>query len=606
MRRTFDEHACRTVFRLDGLWDFVPDAEGIGEKKQWFRKFPAGGGRMAVPGCWNTNPRLFDHHGKGWYRRSLQVPAGTKNLVLVFEGSGGALSAWLDGRFLGRNPISCLPWTVTVPGVATGGHELVVLVDNSKSLEDVFPQYGNDWAHYGGIVRPVEAAFLGDIWIQEMRLPYSLADREVTLAPELTITNLGAEARTEQLVLEINGARAAEWTVRLPAGRTVRIRRELPPQRLARWSPDHPVLHTVRAACGGDDLVDRTGFRSITCRGQQILINGTPVKILGVNRHHEYGDNGFAMPPDLVLRDVELIRDLGCNAVRCHYPIDSFAMDLCDEMGLLTWSEIPMYARWPAIVANPAYRVLAETAIDRMIARDFNRPSVFVWSVMNECATDMPDGARTAAQLVRRVRRHDTTRPVSYATNKLMADQGLAPLDLIGLNAYPGWYDDKKRPATWPPLIDAMTAKVAAQRRGARPFLITETGGAAIYGDRSLEDRKWSERFQADLLERNLRDLLDDPRVAGVFIWQFADIRTIVEYWSNRPGLFNNKGLLDRFRRPKESYWRVRDLYREYASRRDAGRNGAQRAAQPIAEGVRGRRESVAMRQAKASGNRGA
>ena len=604
MRRTFDEHACRTVVRLDGLWDFAQDAGGIGEKKQWFQKFPSGGGRMAVPGCWNTSPRLFDYHGKGWYRRPLRVPAGTKHLALVFEGSGGALAAWLDGRFLGRHPVSCLPWTVAVPGITPGDHELVVVVDSSKSLEDVFPRYGNDWAHYGGIVRPVEAAFLGDIWIQELRLPYTLAARGVTLTPEIAIANLGAEARTEQLVLEIDGEVVAEWPVRLPADRTVRIRRELPPRKLARWSPDQPVLHTVRAVCGGDDLADRTGFRSITCRGQQILINGKPIKVLGVNRHHEYGDNGFAMPPDLVLRDFELIRDLGCNAVRCHYPVDSLAMDLCDELGLLVWSEIPMYARWAAVVADPAYRALAETAIDRMIARDFNRPSVFVWSVMNECATDTPDGARTAAQLVRRVRRLDASRPVSYATNKLMADQGLAPLDLIGLNAYPGWYDDKKRPDSWPPLIDAMTAKVAAQRRGARPLLVTETGGAAIYGDRALEDRKWSERFQADLLERNLRDLLDDPRVAGVFIWQFADIRTIAEYWSNRPGLFNNKGLLDRFRRPKEAYWRVRDLYREYGGRRGADRNGAQQAEGPVDGGVHSRREKAATR--KTPGNRGA
>ena len=577
VRRTFEEHACRPVVRLDGLWDFAQDAGGIGEKKRWFLKFPAGGGRMAVPGCWNTSPRLFDYHGKGWYRRPLRVPAGTKNLALVFEGSGGALSAWLDGRPLGRNAVSCLPWTVMARGIEPGRHELVVEVDNSKELEDVFPRYGNDWAHYGGIVRPVEAAFLGDIWIQELKLPYTITSRGVTLAPEIVIANLGERARAERLVLEIGGEAAGEWAVRLPAGKTVRIRRELPPRKLALWSPEQPLLHTVRAVCGGDDLADRTGFRTVECSGDRLLLNGKPLKIRGVNRHHEHGDNGFAVPPDLVLRDFELIRDLGCNAVRCHYPVDSLAMDLCDEQGLLVWSEIPFYGRWSAVVGQEDYLVLAESAVDRMIARDFNRPSAFVWSVLNECATDTPDGARAAARLARWVRRHDTSRPVSYATNRLLQDQGLAPLDLIGLNAYPGWYDDKKRPDAWPPLIDAMTAKVRAQPRGVRPLLVTETGAAALYGDRSIEDRKWSERFQADLVEKHLRTLLEDPRVAGVFIWQFADIRTISEYWSNRPGLFNNKGLLDRFRRPKEAYWRVRDLYREYAGGRIVGRRGVRR-----------------------------
>jgi beta-glucuronidase len=567
MRRAFDEHQLRGTMRLDGIWDFAPDAGGTGGKKRWFRKFPAGAGRMAVPGCWNTRPELAGYHGRGWYRRPLWMPADRRHLVLTFEGSGGALSAWLDGRFLGRNPISCLPWHVPVANLAAGAHELVVMAENSKNLEDVFPRYGNDWAHYGGIVRPVEAAFLNDIWIQELRLPYTLSARGVTLTPEIVIANLGAETRTEQLVVELDGEAVAEWPVRLPAGKTVRIRRELPPRKLARWSPVAPALHTVRAVCGGDDLADRTGFRTIACRGGKLLLNGEPLRIRGINRHHEYGDNGFAVPADLVLRDFELIRDLGCNAVRCHYPVDSLAMDLCDEMGLLVWSEIPFYGRWTAVVGQTDYLALAEIAIDRMIARDFNRPAVFVWSVLNECATDVPDGVRAAARLVRRVRRHDTTRPVSYATNRLMEDGGLGPLDLVGLNAYPGWYDDKKRPDTWRPLIDAMSAKVRGQPRGARPLIVTETGGAALYGDRSLDDRKWSERFQADLIEKHLRTLLEDPRVAGVFIWQFADIRTIAEYWSNRPGIFNNKGLLDRFRRPKEAYWRVRELYRKRETR---------------------------------------
>ncbi len=109
--------------------------------------------------------------------------------------------------------------------------------------------------------------------------------------------------------------------------------------------------------------------------------------------------------------------------------------------------------------------------------------------------------------------------------------------------------------------------KLRREARGARPIIVTETGAAAIFGDRSLEDRKWSERFQADLLKKHLHALLGDPRVTGVFIWQFADAKTIQEYWSNRPGLLNNKGLLDRFRRPKDSYWLVQSVFSEYAAR---------------------------------------
>jgi beta-glucuronidase len=567
MLRTFDEHRIRPVLSLNGYWDFAADPAGAGVKKRWFKNVPAASEKMPVPGCWNTKPAHFDYHGKAFYRRSVAVPRAC-NLLLTLEGTGGAATVWLDGKPLGRNPVSCLPWSVCVPGTKAGDHELVVEIDNSKPLEDVFPSYGNDWFHYGGLVRPVEAAFLGDIHIRSLRLPYALSKAGVALSIDADIANLGARDRTEDVVLDVNGETAATWKVRLPAGRTVRVRHSLPARKLGLWSPDAPRLHDVRLACGGDDLADRTGFRKMEWKKGGLVLNGKPLKLIGVNRHHEYGDNGFAVPADMTLRDFELIRDLGCNAVRCHYPIDSLAMDLCDELGLLVWSEIPFYGRWPAVVGKPDYLALAETAIERMTARDFNRPSVFVWSVGNECATHLPDGERALSRLIRKGRACDGTRPVGYASNQLLDDRVLKKLDVVGLNAYPGWYTEKKF-VPWKELIPAIDAKLRKEGRRDMPLIVTETGGAGLYGDRSLEKRMWSEGFQADLLARHAKELLGHPRVAGLFIWQFADIRTIVEYWRNRPGLFNNKGLLDRFRRPKDAWWKVRDIYRTFAGMQD-------------------------------------
>lgn len=562
MKRLINAHTLRPVVALDGFWDFVPDKEDRGARQRWFKKFPLRSERMAVPGCWDTKPKYFDYHGKGWYRRRVRLPQ-KGHALFTFEGTGGAATIYCDGRRIARSAITCLPYQVPVKNLEAGDHELIVAIDSSKKQQAMFPNYAGDWHYYSGLVRPVDMAVLGDVWIKKLHVHYSVGKGGVRLEPEVEIVNLGRTDRRETLGVELNGEIIVQTPVRLKAGKTTVFRQALAPRRLALWSPGKPALHMVRAACGGDDLSDRTGFRTIAVRKNRIFLNGTPLKILGVNRHHEYGDNGFAVPPDIVQRDFEIIKDMGCNAVRCHYPIDDLAMDFCDEMGLLVWSEIPFYGRWPAVVDNPAYLALAEQAVEGMVRRDYNRPSVFVWSVLNECATDIPKGARAAARLVRKVRSLDESRPVSYASNRLLKDKGFGLLDLIGLNAYPDWYDAKEF-LSWPELIPAIRRKLRRELRRDLPLIVTETGGAGIYGDRSLEDRKWSERFQADLLAKHLAYLLKEPAVTGVFIWQFADIRTIREYWSNRPGTFNNKGLLDRFRRPKESYWRVKAIYQRF------------------------------------------
>ena len=562
MRRLFEVHRLRRVETLDGFWDFAADREGRGNREKWQRAFPKRTERMAVPGCWDSLPEYYDYHGKAWYRRQVRVPARC-NLLLCFEGFGGLANLWFDGRPAGRSVLTNMPFEPIITNVAAGAHEIVIEIDNSKSLEGVFPNYGCDWFHYGGIVRSAEMAFLGDVRIRELRVHHTISGRKVRLTPEVVIENLSRRDLSEELLLELDGAEVVRIPVALPAGEAVNVRHELPPKPLALWSPASPALHTLRAQCGGDDLADRTGFRTLAARDGAIILNGRPVKLLGVNRHDEYGDCGWAVPADMLRRDFQLIRDLGCNAVRCHYPITALGMDFCDEMGLLCWSEVPFYARWPKVVDRPDYLALAEQALEAMVRRDFNRPSIFVWSVQNESATNLPQGARAAARLVRKARALDPSRPIGYASNHGPADKGFRPLDIVGLNSYPGWYDEA-RFVPWPEMLAKVRAKLRRMGKDGAPILITETGAAGLYGDRSFEDRKWSEPFQARLLERHLKALLPHRDVAGVFIWQFSDIRTISEYWRNRPGTFNNKGLVDRFRRPKEAYWKVKEMYGGY------------------------------------------
>jgi len=559
MKRLFDEHERREVHRLDGLWDFAADRAGEGRRRGWARTFPAATERMAVPGCWDAKPEYFHYHGAGYYRRHITLPRRSHALI-TFEGVSGRATVFFDGRKVGEHSGTFTPFETLVRNCPAGEHELVVRVDNDHSGLAVLPQYPCDWFHYGGIVRPVELALLGDVWIRGLRIAATFRGAMVQPRVELEIANLSRRARREMCTIELDG-RPAAFPIELPAGATVRVERPLAAARLERWSPASPRLYTVRVTCGGDDLIDRTGFREVRARSGKIFLNGEPIKILGVCRHHETPDCGFAVPPALVLRDFEIIRDLGANAVRCHYPIDALAMDLCDEMGLLFWEECPFYARWPEVVGHRRYLALAERTLEEMIRRDWNRPSVVIWSVLNESSTATLPGARAAARLVRKVRTLDDTRLVGYASNTALRDRGFRFLDVIGVNSYPGWYESRDFP-DWPAMMTGLRRKLRREGLAGTPVLVTETGAAGLYGDRALETRKWSEDYQAENLRRSLEYLLSEDAVAGVFIWQLCDIRTANAYWTNRPGTFNNKGLLDRFRRPKQAYGLVRELYR--------------------------------------------
>ncbi len=558
MKRLFEKHILREIKNFDGFWDFIKDEQDVGTEQKWHKSFPENTELMTVPGCWDTKPQHFDYNGKGWYRRKFFMRE-KKNILLTFEAVSGIAEVFLDGVKLGKHNGSYTPFSFFKRSVPAGSHELIVKVDNYAYPGKVMPDY-SDWHLYGGIFRPVELSLLDKVWIKELKIDYRISKGGVSLSPLATIKNLTNTSLKDKIIFEINNKKIAEFELILKPGEEKQLTYKLGNFDLPLWSPDSPKLHCIKLSYAGDDLQTRTGFRSIKIKDGKFFINGKALKLLGINRHHEYGDNGFTVPPEITLRDFEIIRDMGCNAVRGHYPVDSYAMDICDELGLLVWSEIPLWGRWAHVVAQKRYLKLAEQALEEMITRDQAHPSVFAWSVMNECDSNIPDGEYTAKRLTNKARELDSTRFVTYATKHPLDDLGYKHVDLIGVNSYPGWYS-KGNSLEWPELISRLKSKLKKEKLQKLPILITETGAGAIYGDRGLESRKWSENTQADILKKTLSFALSSDDVAGIFIWQFCDIRTQTRNMENRPGCFNNKGVLDRFRRPKLAYYVLKEFY---------------------------------------------
>ena len=342
MHRTFATTTTRRQIDLEGCWDWAPDANDAGIAEQWYRRFPAGAERMWVPGVWNTCRRHLNYEGAAWYRTRFTVGACAAALVR-FAAVTHQANVWLDGEPLGEHYGGFLPFCFSIPAPEAGEHELVVRVDNPHDMASTIPSANLDWFRYGGIHRPVWVEELpGPGYISCLRLTPVGAQGRAILRVRAELANVGDRMVNERWTLYLDGQPVKSGHVRLdPAEAQVLLFAvDVPDARL--WSPGDPQLTMVRLAFAGDDVIDRTGFRALEVRGNDILLNGEPLRIRGVNRHEDHPDWGFALPPHLMLRDLELLADLGATSIRgAHYPNDQRLLDLCDERGILFMEEIP-------------------------------------------------------------------------------------------------------------------------------------------------------------------------------------------------------------------------------------------------------------------------
>ena len=558
MFRRFREHDYRSVTELSGFWDFAflgdvdPDEVDVGEIE--FND------RMAVPGCFDATPAYVGLRGLAAYRAHVVLRDDTPHR-LIFDGVHHWCRVFV-GRKAHRDHVGGFTrFPVEIVGHPPGETEIVVLVDNRLDYERC-PLHLDyvDWYHHGGIARTVQLQRLGKLWIDGVKA-ITVDTQQPTIEVSIDFGALKPPGYTRMLVT-CDEKVVVEEEINLIES-TGRIQRtvELPGARL--WSPEEPNLHLLHIRLGEDDLRERIGIRKISVNQQQILINNKPIRLLGFNRHETHPQFGHALPNAILTADVQLLRDLGCNFVRgSHYPQDLRFLDLCDEAGICVWNEAIGWHN-NAEQLNDAHFIDAmETHIDEMVAMSQNRPSVIMWGVLNEGFSDDPRCRPGYAVLLERVRRLDPTRPVTYACNRPLTDVCLDLVDIVAINRYPGWYHCEIEDL--PGFIDEHMAHLDATGQAHKPIIVSEIGGGAIRGWRDAYQDRWSEQYQAELLDKIIRHLfVDRQRVCGLSIWQFCDCRTSEssEDILGRPRAYNNKGVVDEYRRPKMAYDVVKRLY---------------------------------------------
>ncbi|HET9409895.1 MAG TPA: glycoside hydrolase family 2 TIM barrel-domain containing protein [Candidatus Sulfotelmatobacter sp.] len=514
-------------------------------------------GQLTVPGDWNSQREsLLFYEGSIWYKTAFDYSLTTgKRLFVHFGAANYKASVYLNGTMLGEHEGGFTPFDFEITGqVRAGNNVLVVLVNNSRKADRV-PALSSDWWNYGGITRPVTLVETSGTFIQDYLVQLSKGDQQ-QLRGWVKLNGPQHRQKVSIHIPEAGVATTLETDANGKADFSV-------PATLTLWSPEQPKLYDVEISAETDRVTDQIGFRTIEARGTELLLNGKPVFLRGINLHEEAPlREGRAWSNDDARKLLGWAKDLGCNFVRlAHYPHSEEMLRVADQLGLMVWEEVPVY--WAIDWENPETLKNVENQLNEAIARDHNRAALIIYSVGNETPVSEAR-TRFLRALVQDARSLDNTRLISAALQNHETKAGNHitvriddpvgnDLDVIGDNEYIGWYVDK--PA------DADAVEWVSDFN--KPLIMTEFGGDALFGYHGETDTRWTEEYQEDLYQHQIAMLKRIPFLRGVAPWVLMDFRSPRRTLPKFQDYFNRKGLLTKDGQKKKAYFVLQEFYRD-------------------------------------------
>lgn len=568
----------------DQAWDLVNLPHDWAIKgpfyKGWETEVGGGMGRLPSPGV-------------AWYRKKIELPASDagKSIFLDVDGAMSYAMVWVNGHLAGGWPYGYASWRVDLtPYVKPGGeNQLAIRLDN--------PLDSSRWYPGGGIYRnvwltktlPVHVAQWGT-WVTTRDVSRTSATIDVeTILDNDSKTAAAVDVATQIFALDSDGRNigevvastdAVQTTVEAGASAKVNGSVSLADPKL--WGPPPqqcPNRYTAltRVSIKGqllDTCETRFGIRDVRFDPEQgIFINGERIYIKGVNQHHDLGALGAAFNVRAAERQLEMLKEMGCNAIRtAHNPPAPELLELTDKMGFLVIDEV--FDAWerkkPPLDFHLIFPEWHEQDLRSMIRRDRNHPSVIAWSIGNEVGEQYTgeEGAATARRLHDIAKDEDPARPTTVSMNYAKPDMPMpAVCDLITLNyqgegirnapAYAG-LKGINTPPQYPAFHEAFPGKVilssenaaALSSRGEYLFPVCDGNSSPVKdgqgGDPVKQQVSAYELYTADFgssADKVFASLDQHPCVAGGFVWSGWDyLGEPTPYYSARSSYF---GIID-------------------------------------------------------------
>ena len=541
----FHQHPLKNGYFNDQV--AVPGSNQLVEYS--FAKSPT----IHVPGDWNTQKewlRLYE--GPLWYERKFDYAPGAGKRAWLHVGAANYRSRmYVNGKEACEHEGGFTAFDCEVTEyVKSGENDAVIYVDDTR-IADGIPTLKTDWYNYGGLTRDVSIVTTPIAFIDDFDLSLDRATRSV-INGYVHVEGAGAGTKVSvtapEARLSFNGVTDASGRVTVSMGA----------KGLSLWAPGNPKLYKVVMTAGADTLEDEMGFRTIEAVGSHIVLNGKPIVLHGICIHAEAPyRTGRVNNDEDVATLFGWVQELGANFVRlAHYPHDMRMERMADKLGILVWSEVPVY--WAEQFDNEAVFKKSQGQLREEIRRDRDKASVILWSIANE--TPLTD-ARTSflTRSAGYVRGLDATRLVTAAllvrgegNTKIIDDPLGKALDVIGFNEYIGWYEKT------PEAMDTTEWKIAYDK----PLIVSEFGGDAKAGLHGGAEERWTEEYQANIYRHQVAMLNRIPTLRGIAPWILMDFRSPVRQMPGLQDGFNRKGLISDQGEKKEAFGILQKAYK--------------------------------------------
>ena len=500
---------------------------------------------MKIPSDWNTqDEKLFFYEGTVWFKKSFQaVPMTECRTLLYFGAVNYDCHVWVNGKKAGHHVGGFTPFNYDISDLLKKGENTVIVkVDNKRHAEDV-PTQIFDWWNYGGITRDVKLVKVPMTYLENYDLQLKKAANKAKVRELAFSAKMNTKEAGHQVEVCIPELKLKQKFTTDAEGKVSGVLK-VAAKKLQLWCPENPKRYDVQLTLDTGMVADSIGFRTIETRDKQILLNGKPIFLKGISIHNEKPNGGGrANSVEDARTLLSWAQELGCNFVRlAHYPHHEEMVREAERMGILVWSEIPVY--WTIAWTNPNTFANAKQQLTDMIARDHNRANVIIWSIANE-TPHSAERDQFLGGLAKYARTLDNTRLISMAMEVTGASNYVNRLndnmneyvDVVSFNQYIGWYRD---------VNDAPKMKWEIPYN--KPVIISEFGGGARYGYHGAKNQRWTEEFQENLYKENTAMLDKIEGLAGTTPWILKDFRSPrrvlpgVQDYYNRKGLVSDKG----------------------------------------------------------------
>jgi beta-galactosidase/beta-glucuronidase len=331
---------------LSDNWRFQVDIKNIGDEEQWFKSdFPKNNWSKltTVPQAWDCyQDALWEYEGVGWYATTISPNDFTmgKRVAIVFNRVMYYSKVWLNGKYLGENIGGYLPFNFDITSHLKSGQEnrLVLRVDNKPRIEWLPAGKQIEWIQYGGILGKVEIVSQSHVYIDDATIQTNPGEGPAQINCHVTIVN-DTDAKSEQEldVQVVRGNVRVGKNVKVVCipNQKSKVSVHLAVANAELWSPDSPALYKAevslkKSGVTTDNLIETFGIRQVTVEGETILLNGKPIRIKGVNRYDDYDRYGPNVPEKLLREELALMKSVGINFIRMHYPQSPDMLSLYD------------------------------------------------------------------------------------------------------------------------------------------------------------------------------------------------------------------------------------------------------------------------------------